>query len=322
MKTIFTLLLGILGGAISSGQAQSWIEFRNFAGLKTLNVPFFDDQGRLLKGTKYLVQCYAAPHPEQMVPWGLPVDFTVPSIPGYFASRSFLIYNIRPGAYGWVQARAWEAAGGATFEEAARNGFWTGTSAPLQMRTGDPAADPPEVPPPMIGLRYPGSPMFFDPPDNQSIRAGESATLTVVPRGDLELFYQWYGGTRGDTSQPIAGATQADFTTPVLSASTSYWVKVYYSLGTTNIARVGANVTVYPTSSVWLELSLSSGEPVITIKGVAGQRYRLESSPELGTAAVWTPTTELTLPSSSFTYTDTNPVPGPRRFYRAVALAP
>lgn len=326
MKTLFALVLGFLAGSIVSSQGYGYLLFSTSPAPRPVNARFFDDQGRLLEGTDYLVQCYAGPQLDQLLPWGPTVDFAsdLAHRPGYFRNaHGVVIYSIVGFGYGWVQARAWAAMGGATFEEAARNGAWTGVSVPLWMRMSESQwSGVPYSPAPMVGLRYPGSPMLFDPPANSSIRSGDSATLSVVRRGDLELYYQWYGGELGNTSQPITAATNATFTTPLLSASTNYWVKVYYSLGTTNIARVRANVTVYPSNAVWLDLSLSSPQPVIRINGIAGQRYRLESSPELGPSANWSRVTELTLPSSSFSYTDTNPPAGPRGFYRAVALGP
>ncbi|RME72354.1 MAG: hypothetical protein D6781_02350, partial [Verrucomicrobia bacterium] len=41
-----------------------------------------------------------------------------------------------------------------------------------------------------------------------------------------QLTYQWYKGARGDTSNPIAGATSATLDTGVLTTTTSYWVRV------------------------------------------------------------------------------------------------
>lgn len=54
MKTFCSLVLGIFVGAINSTQGQGWIDFRNFLTRSTLDVPFFDDQGRLLDATNYL----------------------------------------------------------------------------------------------------------------------------------------------------------------------------------------------------------------------------------------------------------------------------
>ena len=245
-----------------------------------LDAPFFDDEGVLLVGSSYLVQLYAGNSPGEMFPWGTPISFSSGyNSPGYFyGTQGVLVYATSGGGYVWAQVRAWQSAGGLTFEDAARSGAWTGTSISLFTPTGNPFADPPEAPARMFGLRYPGSPMLVDPPANQSVRAGTPATLTARRQGGVELFYQWYGGEKGDTSQPIAGATNATYTTEPLTVNTSYWMKVYYSLGTTNILRLGAQVTVYPADGVSLEIKLSSGNPAVLINGLVNHRYRVESS--------------------------------------------
>ncbi len=49
--------------------------------------------------------------------------------------------------------------------------------------------------------------------------------VSVIAAG--EVFYQWYAGAQGDMGAPIAGATAAAFTTPVLTATSSFWVRIY-----------------------------------------------------------------------------------------------
>ncbi len=65
-----------------------------------------------------------------------------------------------------------------------------------------------------------------------TIFAGQHATLTVAPSGSGPFTYQWYVGLSGNTSSPIAGATQATFSTPALNAYTNYWVQVISASGT------------------------------------------------------------------------------------------
>jgi len=58
------------------------------------------------------------------------------------------------------------------------------------------------------------------------ITAGKRSTLTAMPAGLGPFTYQWYQGTSGNASKPIAGATGASYTTPALDATTDYWVQV------------------------------------------------------------------------------------------------
>ncbi len=63
------------------------------------------------------------------------------------------------------------------------------------------------------------------PATTTTINSGETATLLVTATGTA-LVYQWYAGLSGDTSNPVAGANAASFTTEALTASASYWVRV------------------------------------------------------------------------------------------------
>ena len=80
------------------------------------------------------------------------------------------------------------------------------------------------------------------------------ATFTVSATG-YGLHYQWYGGTSGDLSHAIIGATGNSYTTPELSATSSYWVRVSNALGfvdsqTATASVVPIIITVQPASTV------------------------------------------------------------------------
>ena len=61
-------------------------------------------------------------------------------------------------------------------------------------------------------------------PAGLSISNGESATLTVAASGTAPLAYQWYRGASGTTGDPVAGATNAAYTTGALTSTASFWV--------------------------------------------------------------------------------------------------
>ena len=50
--------------------------------------------------------------------------------------------------------------------------------------------------------------------------------------------YQWYSGRRGNTRLPIAGATNATFTTPAVNDESNYWVRVSNACGTADSTTV------------------------------------------------------------------------------------
>jgi uncharacterized protein YkwD len=81
-------------------------------------------------------------------------------------------------------------------------------------------------------------------PQSQTVNAGAKASLTVAGTATAPLTYQWYVGASGSTSAAIAGATAASYETPVLMATTSYWVRL--SDGTSTADSATAVITVVP----------------------------------------------------------------------------
>lgn len=80
-------------------------------------------------------------------------------------------------------------------------------------------------------------------PASMTINSGQTATLTVTATGGAPLTYQWYEGTAGDTSRPV-GTNSASLTTPALTATTSYWVKVTNTQNPNGAGSDTATVTV------------------------------------------------------------------------------
>jgi PKD repeat protein len=78
-------------------------------------------------------------------------------------------------------------------------------------------------------------------PQSQTIPSGYTATLRVTAGGTAPLTYQWYQGASGNTSTPV-GSDSDSFTTPALSATSSYWVRVSNTCGSANSST--ATVTV------------------------------------------------------------------------------
>lgn len=67
-------------------------------------------------------------------------------------------------------------------------------------------------------------------PANALVTQGQSTTLSVSASGGSGFTYQWYEGTRNDTSNPVSGGTTASLLVSP-SATTHYWVKVTNSCG-------------------------------------------------------------------------------------------
>lgn len=77
-------------------------------------------------------------------------------------------------------------------------------------------------------------------PADASINPGQTATLSVLANGG-SLTYAWFEGAQDDTSKPV-GTNSESFTTPVLNATTRYWVRISNSCG--GVSSRTATVTV------------------------------------------------------------------------------
>ncbi len=73
-------------------------------------------------------------------------------------------------------------------------------------------------------------PIFITQLQSQTIASGETATLIVEASGSPPRFYQWYQGTNRDTTKPV-GTNSSSYTTPALTETTSYWVRVGNACG-------------------------------------------------------------------------------------------
>ncbi len=87
------------------------------------------------------------------------------------------------------------------------------------------------------------APSITEQPEDQTIVSGQTATLTIETTGSAPMTYQWYVG-HGTTSAPIAGTNSTSYTTPALTTTTRYWVRVSNAAGTTDSTT--ATVTVAP----------------------------------------------------------------------------
>lgn len=89
-----------------------------------------------------------------------------------------------------------------------------------------------------------GAPVITTQPADQVISSGQSATLSVTAVGTAPLAYQWYQGASGDTHNPEANGIKSTFTTPALTASGTYWVRVSNAAGHADSATVSVKVNV------------------------------------------------------------------------------
>ncbi len=115
-----------------------------------------------------------------------------------------------------------------------------------------------------------GAPTIGTQPQDASITGGTTATLTVGAAGQGPLSYQWYTGSAGDTSAPV-GTNAPSFTTPALTATTSYWVRVTGPGGTVDSRTATVTVGVAPPACSTPVVSVGSVQGTVDISPVAGQ---------------------------------------------------
>lgn len=146
------------------------------------------------------------------------------------------------------------------------------------------------------------APAITRQPASVTIAPGTSTTLSVAATG-TGLQYRWYRGLSGTTTYPMA-STSATFTTPPLSSSSRYWVRVTGTCGAVSSATatvsvaavVGActkpAITTQPASrtirrytSTQLSVGVSGSSPFTYewFRGVSG-----DTSKKVGTSATYT----------------------------------
>ncbi len=107
------------------------------------------------------------------------------------------------------------------------------------------------------------------PPQSTAIFSGQHATLTVSVAGSGTPVYQWYQGTSGDTSTPV-GTDSSSYTTPALTQTTSYWVRVNNGCGpsadsptaTVTVCTLSCSATVPAKATVGLAAAFAGSASV------------------------------------------------------------
>lgn len=151
------LIAGIACCALCVGAlAQGTVNFNNFVPASGVNAPITDVDGTTrLAGTAYWAQLFAGASEGSLAPVGAALNFRVGAGAGYFnttgVDTSRAIGTVAPGALATIQVRAWEAAGGTSYDAALAGGFKTGSSASFTVATGG-VGSPPSLPADLVGL--------------------------------------------------------------------------------------------------------------------------------------------------------------------------
>jgi hypothetical protein len=146
LPAVLSATNAIGGGQIQVGNRQS------VGGYQSIYAPVFDVDGVTKIGTNYLGQIYVGPDQASLLPLGTPVPFhdTPAFMAGCIISYTATIPNVSQGSNAFAQFRAWEAAKGATYEQAEFGGGKFGKSDILSFVT---PPGPPAPPSPLVGLQ-------------------------------------------------------------------------------------------------------------------------------------------------------------------------
>lgn len=152
----------------------------------------------------------------------------------------------------------------------------------------------------------------LQPAATTTISPGTSVTLTADASGTTPISWQWYLGSSGNTTQPIAGATTSSLTRSP-SQTEKYWARASNSCGIadTITATIVVNSLTAPTNLV--ASAPTANSIAITWTAVSGAtRYDLERSVNNSVFTV-----HATPAVNSFT--DTSVLPGNTYVYRVLA---
>ncbi len=149
------LLASAFVAAAATAMAQGTVKFSNFSTVDGINSPVFAPGGVKL-GSAYLGQLYAGPTEGSLAPVGsaaIAFKDAAGVGTGYIIGGTATLGNVGVGATAFIQLRAWEAAGGTSYEAAQAAGKLFGSSATISVVTGgQPPSGPPLVPAPLTGL--------------------------------------------------------------------------------------------------------------------------------------------------------------------------
>jgi uncharacterized protein YjiK/2',3'-cyclic-nucleotide 2'-phosphodiesterase (5'-nucleotidase family) len=124
-----------------------------------------------------------------------------------------------------------------------------------------------------------------------TIASGAVTTLRVAATGYPEPTLQWYQGSKGDTSNPIAGATSPALLTSALTGSTNFWVRASNAGGDSDSDTITVDV-VAPVTSVDLSNYVRVGrhrlpEPLLTALPAGTPTHNLLCQEASGVAYNW-----------------------------------
>jgi hypothetical protein len=181
MKTLpFVLCLAALP---LPGLGQGSVHFSNFDRTSLgPNAPIYRADGTTkLEGSGFMAELFAGASVNSLAPIAS-TGFRTGNGAGYFDGGTQFILSVNPGADAWAEVRVWNAASGATFDQALASGLpdsWWQSSIFI-VHTGDPnLGGAPSVPGALTGLGT--SPVYLNaiPEPSPIVLAGLGAVVAL-----------------------------------------------------------------------------------------------------------------------------------------------
>jgi hypothetical protein len=135
------------------------------------------------------------------------------------------------------------------------------------------------------------APAISAQPQSRTILSGQTATLSVTVTADAlnpAVHYHWYRGTVGDRTTTV-GTDANTFTTPALTATTSYWVALNAGACETVSQQATISMCALPSVAATGPTSIHKGD-TITVSlgpnpGTSGITYQWYAGPSGNTAS-------------------------------------
>lgn len=152
------------------------------------------------------------------------------------------------------------------------------------------------------------TPLIVTPPASQEAAWGTSLTLKVTAVGAEPLAYQWL-----KDGVAVAGASNASLILPNLQLTDA-------GAYTVIVSNAAGSVTSAPPALVTVKqadvaVALYAG---VTIDGVVGQIYGIQSTTKLDDPSSWVGRTNVTLATPTYLWHDSHPATQPQQYYRVL----
>jgi WD40 repeat protein len=145
-------------------------------------------------------------------------------------------------------------------------------------------------------------------PKSQIAYWGSTVSFSITVTGGIPPYaYQWL-----KDAAPVTGATNALLVMTNLQATNAGVYTVVVSDTVTNLTSLSANLTVNPAG---VAIALYAG---VTIDGVVGQTYGVQSTLDLSITNSWAGRANVTLTNATQLWYDSQPATQPQTYYRVV----